>query len=354
VQTQSVSRAETTVVMRAGKEQPQQEPNVLMLDHLNLNHEKGRHDLVKAFYFDILGCAVDPRKAENLALGRKGVWANAGMHQFHLSEGETAQVFDGEVSLAYDSLASVQTRLENPPKVLADSAFHWTRANSSSPSSSTEHDKDDALHVIDPWGTSFRLIEKSTARDRRGRQPGDVSEPCGISDLRVHVPDNTPLDSVARFYSNVLGCVLAEQNSDSVKMYCGSGEQTLTFAYRPFDSKRPIVAHEELTVDQAGRSSNAGMHVSLYVADLPRAYSAAHAMDAVYVNHRFKRQAFTLQQAVEQCMFRVLDVIDPQNPERGVLFKLEHEIRAAVTADGRKYKSCPLDHVPQTPWAPAT
>ena len=37
-----------------------------VLDHLNLNHEKGRHDLVKAFYFDALGMAADPRKAENL------------------------------------------------------------------------------------------------------------------------------------------------------------------------------------------------------------------------------------------------------------------------------------------------
>lgn len=72
-------------------------PNVLVLDHLNLNHERGRHDLVNAFYFETLGCVPDPRKAENLKLGRKGVWANAGMHQFHLSEGATAQVFDGEV-----------------------------------------------------------------------------------------------------------------------------------------------------------------------------------------------------------------------------------------------------------------
>ena len=25
--------------------------NVLLLDHLNINHERGRHDLVCAFYF---------------------------------------------------------------------------------------------------------------------------------------------------------------------------------------------------------------------------------------------------------------------------------------------------------------
>ena len=69
--------------------------NVLVLDHVNMNHEKGRHDLVKAFYFDVLGLTADPRKAENLELGRKGVWANAGITQFHLPEADAAQVLDG-------------------------------------------------------------------------------------------------------------------------------------------------------------------------------------------------------------------------------------------------------------------
>jgi hypothetical protein len=31
-------------------------------DHLNINHQKGRHDVLKAFYADVLGCAIDPRK----------------------------------------------------------------------------------------------------------------------------------------------------------------------------------------------------------------------------------------------------------------------------------------------------
>ena len=39
-----------------------QADNILVLDHFNLNHEKGRHDVLKAFYADTLGCAIDPRK----------------------------------------------------------------------------------------------------------------------------------------------------------------------------------------------------------------------------------------------------------------------------------------------------
>jgi len=44
---------------------------VLLLDHFNINHEKGRHDVLKAFYFDFLGCAIDPRKYDNYLAGKK-------------------------------------------------------------------------------------------------------------------------------------------------------------------------------------------------------------------------------------------------------------------------------------------
>ena len=57
---------------------------IKVVDHVNMNHEKGRHDLLKAFYFDLLGFAVDPRKIENLDKGKKTLWANAGIAQLHL------------------------------------------------------------------------------------------------------------------------------------------------------------------------------------------------------------------------------------------------------------------------------
>ena len=41
-------------------------------------------------------------------------------------------------------------------------------------------------------------------------------------------------------------------------------------------------------------------------------------------------------------MFRILDVVDPDAPERGPILRLEHEVRSAVTADGARYKSFPL------------
>lgn len=148
--------------------------NVLILDHLNINHEKGRHDLVKAFYFDLLGMTPDPRKEENLEAGRKTLWANAGIHQFHLPESPTAQVFDGTITLAYASLGPLRARLSSLPAVLAASQFAIVN--------------DDRLILLDPWGNRFVLRQDASAADPRGAQPGALSECLGLVDLCVHVP----------------------------------------------------------------------------------------------------------------------------------------------------------------------
>ena len=50
-------------------------------------------------------------------------------------------------------------------------------------------------------------------------------------------------------------------------------------------------------------------------------------------------------EALDQCMFRVLDVVDPDAPENGPIVQIEHEIRSCVKPCGSKYKSCPLREV---------
>ena len=90
---------------------------------------------------------------------------------------------------------------------------------------------------------------------------------------------------------------------------------------------------------------NNGAHVSLYVADLPGAFRRAEALGCVFVNHRFSRRAHTLDEAVDQCMFRVLDVVDPENVQRGPILRLEHEVRSVTKRDGTKYKSAPFSDV---------
>lgn len=109
-------------------------------DHLNINHKKGRHDLLKSFYFDVLGCACDPRKEDNLATGKKTLWANTGIQQFHLPEEDEPQVFAGTITLHYPSLAPLRARLSAAPAALEGTHFEWTEAGP------------DALQVTCPWG----------------------------------------------------------------------------------------------------------------------------------------------------------------------------------------------------------
>ena len=71
----------------------------------------------------------------------------------------------------------------------------------------------------------------------------------------------------------------------------------------------------------------------------------ADALALAYVNYRFKRRAHNKEEALDQCMFRVIDVVDPDAPENGPIVQIEHEIRSCVKTDGSKYKSCPLREV---------
>ena len=144
--------------------------NILLMDHLNINHQKMTglktgHELVKLFYVDTLGLSLDPRKIENIEKGRKTLWTNAGINQFHLPEAETAQVFDGVITLAFkdkSSLSSVLEKLQNPSLAsqLDNTKFRWSGGSGA-----------DGLVVNDPWGSTFRLVVDPSAGDVRGRQP---------------------------------------------------------------------------------------------------------------------------------------------------------------------------------------
>ena len=311
--------------------------NVLIVDHLNVNHEKGRHDLLTAFYVDVLGCALDPRKVENLERGKGTLWANVGIHQFHLPEGKPdAQKLDGQITLGYDSLDGVKRRLMDPPSVLLDSLFEASEG------------VDGTLVLVDPWGTRFQLVsfDDEPAGDPRGAQAGHPSEARALVDLTFHVGAGTSLAGIGRFYEHVLGIPVLSCDDHSVVLSAGgqprsdgTARQTLTFTR----IDRAVVAHEQVDTDGEGVSTchslcrdvphgpsqipshacrlyaaplpqeliNLGPHISLYLRDLRAAYQRADELGLCFVNHRFKRRAYTEEDAIEQCMFRILDVNDP-------------------------------------------
>jgi hypothetical protein len=316
-----------------GAEQPL--GDILILDHLNINHEQGRHDWLKAFYFDFLGCVVDPRKEENLLKGRKTLWANIGAQQFHLPEGKDAQVLEGVVTLAFPDISAIVEKCEVVKELLKGSKFKMQRAT-------------DRLIVTDPWGSRFHLV-RGQYRDERGEQDGGTSAGLALQDLTFYTPPRSNIAGIARFYQHVLNAPILQVNDYCCVVSVGP-LQTLTFELHP---EGRAVVHDDLFDEQIDGPegtpfflSNYGPHVSMYIKDLPAAYHKAEKLGVVYVNPRFKRRAYTLEEAIDDCMFRCLDIVDPEQPEAGVILKLEHEIRSVVKRDGSMYKSCPFHEIP--------
>lgn len=323
---------------------------------------------------------MDPRKQENADKGRKTLWANAGITQFHLPEEESAQVFDGVVTLSYTepspaAFEALRKRLAQPPAILADTHFTWVKLSP------------EQIAVRDPWGSCFVVKHDPSRRDSRGSQPGvslDGAHGGGIvmSDVTVHLPKGKTgreVVGVASFYEHVFGMPMVGKrglfdDTYSVSM-ATSPQQTLTImrvdgppgmypdpqrsihqvlqAAARNDLPPPVLqSHEGLEWSADGGQkilSNTGPHISLYIQDFAGAYKRAEALgsNVLFTNTRFKRQAANIAEAQAQSMFRVLDVVDPSNPAAGPIFRLEHECRSVLGNDGKSlYKSCPFREVP--------
>lgn len=322
------------------KQQPYS--NILILDHLNINHQKGRHDLLKAFYFDFLGCAIDPRKAENIASGKKTLWANIGAHQFHLPEGKPdAQVLDGLVTLVYPKIDELISRYEET-NALGDTCFDMQQIS------------DQKIQVTDPWGTKFLIIEPTNnhfvhGKDERGIQKGDPpSIGLGLLDLTIYTAAGSNLEGIGRFYEQILNAPLLCNTASKCTVSMGP-YQTLTFVHHPEgkDAVNHADLRHEVNTDESKPffPSNYGPHISIYVADIKDAYRRATELGVTYVNPRFKRRAYTEEEVIDDCMFRCLDIVDPLNGE--LILQLEHEIRSVTTREGVLYKSCPFDLIPK-------
>lgn len=338
--------------------------NVLLLDHININHEKGRHDLLHAFYLETLGLALDPRKKKNSDEGSDTLWFNAGITQLHLPEADRAQVFDGIITLSCtgpaETFSALIARLERPPSALRDSYFSWCRLS------------DKAVAVRDPWGSCFVLRHDPTALDPRGIQPGAENAllPCTISDVTVNLPaGSSALDLIATgaFYQHVFdtpwttkrGCFddtyrvslstsptqtlsfqrMVAPDPNGLRAVLDGDEEFMDIAKRLQEgcSLPPPTAHPHEDIERAAAAeggkiiSNAGPHISMYVQDFAGIYGRAERLGCLFTNTRFERQAYSLEEATEQSMFRTLDVLDPERPDLArPLLRLEHEVRSVL------------------------
>ena len=241
----------------------------------------------------------------------------------------------------YNDLSGLQARYQGARESLKGSHFDMV----------TENDGN-SLQVTDPWGNLFQIDRgNESEREDRGIQAGGVSEGLAMRDLTIYTGIDANMAGIGRFYEQILGAPILESTEQSVVVSVGP-RQTLSFAPHP---QQKAAQHDDL-IDQQIPSpegypsylSNFGPHISVYVADLPGTYKRVHELGALYVNPRFKRQAYTLDQAVDDCMFRCLEIVDPKNVQAGAILRLEHEVRSVVTRDGSKYKSCPFNEIPDT------
>lgn len=275
--------------------------NIIVLDHLNINHEQGTHDSLLKFYVDTLGMTLDCRKLENVEKKKGTVWVNGGATQFHLSEGKPdPQVVDGRIILAVeseDALRKIQKNLNTDSNI---------------------------LHC--PYGNT--LVLDVALPDPRGQQTGgEISSTInGIKAVELNVKTEDDLAGIARFYETTFQ-VTTSQTKDPTTLHVPFGpHQSLNFKVGP------ILNDDYL--------DGTGPHISLYVKDLEQVWGRASHLN--YVNPRFKRQAHTLEEAKDQCMFRILHIVDPQTSRP--IMRLEHEIRSPTKADGSPYKSYPFNN----------
>ena len=231
-------------------------------------------------------------------------------------------------------MKTVESRLHNASPILK-----------SCPSFSFKKGNDDIM-VTDPWGSIFRLIVDSNSNDDRGSQPGDKSLCVAMSDLCVHIPNDANIDGIGRFYKHVFNTpIITNTDTDSVQIVT-SPKQTLTFK-KISNSNSKKIDHSDIRKEESGLEGNHGPHISMYINDFTGSFHRADALGSLFVNYRFKRQATNLDEAIDQCMFRCLNVIDPDNIKDGPIIRLEHEVRSYITKDNKLYKSCPFYELPK-------
>jgi hypothetical protein len=303
-----------------------------LLEHINLNVPS--HQSVLPFYFDILGCGLDPRKAKNLKEGaaKKTIWANCGASQFHLPFGETAQRIPGHVGLKFDSLESLKNRL----------AEHGDnkQALQSYEVGTDPRSQRDFVKLVDVYDNVFYCRVGDATANGDMRQPmiapdetsqwgeyaeryGRTESDCrGIDYVEFHCPIGTA-EKIALFYESVLDAIttcidlgdgtkiaiIALGNVDDM----GKADQSLLFR----ESEEKVPEYD-------------GHHLAMYVgesaADFEQAFKNSQIAGVVWVNPRFSDKADTLEGARKWKQFRFKDIVDMETGE--TVFVLEHEMRS--------------------------
>lgn len=124
---------------------------ILTIDHVQLAMPKGREDLARSFYRDVLGMKETP-KPEALAK-RGGCWFASGEAQVHLGvEEDFRPAKKAHPALVVEGLDQILARCENAGLASKPDA---------------EIDGRRRVHVFDPFGNRLELIEAKSLESGR-------------------------------------------------------------------------------------------------------------------------------------------------------------------------------------------
>ena len=335
---------------------------LILLEHVNLNIPSHYPHSVP-FYFDLLGCGLDPRKAGNLQLNNNNkatLWANCGASQFHLPHGITAQRIPGVIGLRFaagnvwNDFVERCRRLNNmiEPQVVVQSVEEGIdEATTRQP----------FVRLVDYYGNTFlcRPQQTSSSADTtptlaiHWKQPivaptdteqwdadlchqfGRTTTDCvGIDFVEFVCPVGTAR-KIALFYESVLDATTSVVPISSITKQ-HQPAQPLEAAIIAIGHVRAngradqsLVFRE--TADTAQIPSEYdGHHIALYVgenmADFEQAYRNAELAGVVWVNPRFSDDANTLDKARQWQQFRFKNIVDMETG--ATIFELEHELRS--------------------------
>ena len=300
-----------------------------LLEHVNLNVPS--HEYILPFYFDVLGCGMDPRKASNLKpdAPKKTIWANCGASQFHLPYDEVAQKIPGHIGLRFDSLEGLKSRLKDLSSDAVKSYEIGTDQRSQREFVKLVDQYDNVFYcrVADPVHADKR---QPIIRPQEAEKWGDVAERYGQLDSECrgidYVEFNCPEDSaekIALFYDSVF-----DATTSCVEV--GPGKKIAIIGFGNVDEKGKSEQSLLFRETEESIPPYDGHHVAMYVGetalDFQEAYKNAEIAGVVWINPRFSDHVDSLQKAKEWKQFRFKDIVDMTNGE--TIMELEHEMRS--------------------------
>ena len=314
-----------------------------LLEHVNLNIPN--HDHIN-FYFKVLGCGLDPRKAANLrptitTTSKKTIWANVGASQFHLPFGTVGQRIPGQIGLYYrGSLEGLKKRIQEYPSCYSSVEIGQDVST-----------KGEFVKLTDHYGNIFVCRVKEEKIDQSGEQ-----QRLKLRQPIVSSSDTEEWDSIATTYG--IAGETECRGIDYVEFLCppGSASKIALFYESLLDATTTVVNNAPFTstgsiaiigigdIYRSGRSEQAllfretldeippydGHHIALYVgrngADFEQAFRNAQIADIVWKNPRFSDQVDSLEEARKEHQFRFKDILDIETGD--VIMELEHEMRS--------------------------